>query len=103
MPSNLVPLIPHPVIQSTLNRRVHCASSPVSAVRQVVKILWPTQRKFHSLPRIQRRFAIASILLGHARNQVEYRNVMGGTNRKWKKVKNIYWFNEETKETVIKK
>lgn len=95
------PLIPHDVIQRVLDRHVHCASSPLSAVRQVIARLWPKPGSFHLLPRNQRRFAIASILHGHALNAAQYRNVMSGSNSSWEEVTNPYEFDMVTKEITV--
>lgn len=97
------PLRPHTLIASYLAREVHCGSSALSAVRQCLagSLFGGRDIFFASHDRTHRRFAIASIMLQHARNKIEYHNVMEGPCRPWRTVHNPYAFDTATKQITI--
>lgn len=93
-------LRPDPTIARFLSG-VHVMTSPKAMLRKVKAHFG---KKWERLDRIHRRFAVASALLVHAKNRLEYINVMHrGTTKPWPKFYNPFFFDTETKEVSIVK
>lgn len=76
---------------------LHVSASPLTAARAVRKKL----KGWRKLPASHRRYAIAAAIQAHAKNIHLYRYVNGSVPRKFPKFKPRYFFNSETKGTVI--
>lgn len=98
------PLIVHFGIQQILNREVHCASSVLSAVRQVIEHAYPKAvnpyAEFAKQDRTHRRYFVASAIFGHLCNKSQYHSVMSGRSRGPVPVR--YLFDTGTKQISIK-
>jgi hypothetical protein len=97
-------LTPHPRIVRACGS-VHVGESPLSAMRAVIDEIWGSFPGFQREKAHTRRWVIASIVLCHARNRLEYLQVMGGNYSKYKgkRIVNPYVFDTVTKETKRKR
>ena len=93
-------LKPHPSIARACGR-VHVGENPLSAMRAVIQEVWGSFPMFQREKAHTRRWALASVVLCHAQNRLEYLQVMGGSYSKYKgqKIVNPYVFDTETKKT----